>query len=288
MRGEQASKSDIVAGSVTAGCLSTLLGHPLDTIKVHKQVNPALANSSALQVVRFLSQGSFMRLFRGISAPMANQVLMNTVMFSTFDRTRSFASERLDGNAAAMGAGLLSGFATACLSTPADWFKIRSQISLSSSFDGSATSSLLSVLKRDAETNGKRRPFALIRTIYRGHLANLCREGVFTMVYLGLYDRARHALSTREGRHLKTVEVLVMSSTTGALAWIASYPFDTVKTIVQADRTVSTAEAARRLYRSSGVRGFFRGAGASTFRAMLVTSSRMVAYEMTLQILTTI
>ena len=57
-----------------------------------------------------------MILFRGISAPMTHQVLMNTVMFSTFDRTRSFASERLDGNVAAMGAGLLSGFATACLS----------------------------------------------------------------------------------------------------------------------------------------------------------------------------
>ena len=283
MRGEQASKFDIVAGSVAGGCLSTLLGHPLDTIKVHKQVNPALTNSSALQVVRYLSQGSIMRLFSGISAPMANQVLMNTVMFSTFDRTRSFASERLDGNAAAVGAGLLSGFATACLSTPADWFKIRSQMSLSSPFDGSTTSSLLSVLKSDAEMNGERRPLALIRTIYRGHVANLCREGVFTMVYLGLYDRARNALYSSEGRHIKTFEVLVVSSMTGALAWVASYPFDTVKTIVQADRTVSTAEAASRLYRLSGVKGFFRGAGASTFRAMLVTSSRMVAYEMTLQ-----
>ena len=102
-----------------------------------------------------------MILFRGISAPMTHQVLMNTVMFSTFDRTRSFASERLDGNVAAMGAGLLSGFATACLSMPADWFKIRSQISLSLLFDSSTTRSLLSVLKKDAETNGKHRPFAL-------------------------------------------------------------------------------------------------------------------------------
>ena len=184
MRGEQASRFDIVVGSVAGGCLSTLLGHPLDTIKVHKQVNPALTNSSALQVVRYLSQGSIMRLFRGISAPMANQVLMNTVMFSTFDRTRSFASERLDGNAAAVGDGLLSGFATACLSTPADWFKIRSQMSLSSPFDGSTTSSLLSVLRMDAEMNGERRHLAVIRTIYRGHVANLCREGVFTMVYV--------------------------------------------------------------------------------------------------------
>ena len=105
---------------------------------------------------------------------------------------------------------------------------------------------------------------------------------------LGLYDRARNALYSSEGRHIKTFEVLVVSSMTGALAWVASYPFDTVKTIVQADRTVSTAEAASRLYRLSGVKGFFRGAGASTFRAMLVTSSRMVAYEMTLQLLAAI
>ena len=89
-------------------------------------------------------------------------------------------------------------------------------------------------------------------------------------------------------------DVIGISSFTGACAWIANYPFDTVKTVIQAGGISSTTrqhtkinmtDTIRLVYNSGGFQAFWRGVGSSTFRAMLFTSSRMLAYEKTLQML---
>ena len=70
--------------------------------------------------------------FGGTGPPMANQIVMNSVMFTVFNGVKDAANEstQLNENAAPLVAGLVSGFATACISTPADWFKIKAQLSL--------------------------------------------------------------------------------------------------------------------------------------------------------------
>jgi len=315
-------QSHCIAGSITAGCFSTLLGHPLDTIKVHQQTNPRLSNgSSLLDVARLLARGDPSRLFRGMGPPMANQILMNSVMFTVFDVVKDAVAKNCSGgtgtisgeNSSAMVAGLFSGFATACLSTPADWIKIQAQISLSNDDNGGG------IGKRRSTTTSSRHDVASIlrhgvmrdgifpfftQTLYRGHVANLGREGVFTMVYLGLYDRISAAVKARRrhddgnngiyGDHdqtLGTGTVVAISSSTGACAWMCNYPFDTVKTVMQAGPSskrcerVTLRQAIRSIYNSGGWKAFWRGAGSSTLRAMLVTSSRMLAYEKTIQML---
>jgi hypothetical protein len=101
------------------------------------------------------------------------------------------------------------------------------------------------------------------------------------MVYLGLYHhQLASSFETEENRDL--VSVALTSSLTGALAWIVCYPFDTAKTLLQSGRTVDTVTA---LWQSKGIRGFYKGCGSSTGRAMLVTSSRMIAYEWSLGVM---
>ena len=78
---------------------------------------------------------------------------------------------------------------------------------------------------------------------------------------------------------------VLASATTGAGAWLACYPFDSVKTVQQgaslegADARASPMGAARSLAAKGGVGAFYRGAGASVVRAMMVTGTRMLAYE---------
>jgi hypothetical protein len=48
---------------------------------------------------------------------------------------------------------------------------------------------------------------------------------------------------------------------------------------------ITMKAAVQSIYNSGGFKAFWSGAGPSTFRAMLVTSSRMLAYEKTLQLL---
>jgi hypothetical protein len=130
------------------------------------------------------------------------------------------------------------------------------------------------------------------RTLYRGHVANLAREGVFTMVYLGLYDRIsrkmkEHIRDDDGDQQLSMGHIMMISSFTGACAWICNYPFDTLKTVIQGRTTtqkgISMGDAFRTIWKSGGVRAFYRGVTASTGRAMLVTSVRMLAYESTIQ-----
>jgi hypothetical protein len=113
---------------------------------------------------------------------------------------------------------------------------------------------------------------------YRGHVANLIREGLFTMVYLGLYDQV-----SPQGFG----PVALTSAGTGAVAWIASYPADTLKTVCQA-KGVSPSRALQQIWARTnndggtwrrGIGNLYKGCGASTGRAILVTSSRMIVYE---------
>ena len=78
--------------------------------------------------------------------------------------------------------------------------------------------------------------------------------------------------------------VAAASSTTGALAWVSSFPFDSVKSVQQAQPAgrvprCSPTAAAAQLWRQGGAAAFYRGVSASTFRAVLVTGSRLWTFE---------
>mgnify|MGYP005862296491 CR=1 FL=1 len=232
-----------IAGSTSAGIITTFVGHPLDTIKVHLQTQPIARNDGTWRTARTLwAQNA---LFRGIVPPLVNAVVMNTVMFAAFRSVKDVCGDSLT-------AGLLAGFASACISTPTDYIKIQAQINGKSSWE----------LVQKTLTSHP-------RTSFRGHTANLAREGVFTMVYLGLYDKVQPK---------GFVQVALTSSLTGAFAWISSYPFDTIKSVMQA-KPMSTLEALKTIHERGGIASFYRGCVPSTGRAMLVTSLRMITYE---------
>ena len=206
--------SEVVA-STAAGGMATILGHPLDTIKVRLQAaqRPDLGTvACGLQMLRKEGPAAF---GKGLGPPLTNAVLMNTLMFVCFREAR----KRLpDGTLGSLLAGLFSGVVTAGLSTPFDLVKIQAQLG--------------------NQADGRRLFLQLARTnprlLYTGHVANLGREGVFTAVYLGLYDALREIVSGPSGPGLSLGLVAATSATTGALAWVASYPFDVVKSLQQA------------------------------------------------------
>jgi solute carrier family 25 carnitine/acylcarnitine transporter 20/29 len=230
-----------VTAATGAGIVTTIVGHPLDTIKVHLQTNHGLKGTwdATKELVHKRS------LFRGILPPLANGIIMNTVMFSVFKRIKTATGD--DSIRSAMQAGMVSGFATAFISTPTDFVKIKAQLNDVRSLD---------VLKSTPPAH-----------LFRGHLANLGREGVFTMVYLGLYDQMNPT---------GFWQIAAASSLTGGLAWVISYPFDTVKTLMQSSSTLTYRGA---MVQIGNVAGYYRGCGASTGRAIMVTSLRMIVYE---------
>jgi len=255
-----------ILGSIVAGISSTVLGHPLDTIKTHLQTNLHL--HSSMEVLQKLR----LDVFRGMAPPLVNAIIMNSVMFSVFDAVEARVNNPFI-------AGILSGFATAIISTPTDYVKIHMQ--LSSSKQNRSTASIL--------FQNNRVDFTLLQKLYRGFTLNLAREGIFTMVYLGIYHwvMANNRSSEQSGDGSEKFNHLMFvagtSALTGAMAWVVSYPFDVAKTMVQSGssfqqvRTMLDGHSDGR--HGGGLNIFYRGCLPSTGRAMLVTSSRMIAYD---------
>lgn len=251
-----------------AGIASTVLGHPLDTIKTHLQTQSNA--KSTWQVARTLN----IHLFRGIAPPMVNAIVMNTVMFSVFDSVKEYVGDG-ESSSGRWIAGFLSGVATAMISTPTDYLKIHAQL--------------------NKRSNSKSSLAAWSKKLYTGNVVNIARESVFTMIYLGLYDyimmlsssslassldgEASSSQASERSTASGLVHVAAVSSLTGGLAWVASYPIDTVKSIRQSSHE-SSFQIGRRLFREGGgVAAFYKGCFTSTGRAILVTSSRMVTYQ---------
>lgn len=117
--------------STAAGVSSTLLGHPLDTLKVHIQTNPAFTaktnngtspqNRYRYPIVRaaqhLLRSNHYSSLvfFRGIGPPTANAAIMNILTFAVFNRVKEVFGG--DGYRASLAAGIISGLASAFVST---------------------------------------------------------------------------------------------------------------------------------------------------------------------------
>ena len=269
-----------VLASAAGGVLSTLLGHPLDCIKVRMQTGGGTGSAWAV-AANMLRHEGVSSFCRGITAPLANSIIMNSVMFVAFAEGR----KRLpDGASGALLAGAFSGIVQAKLTTPLDWAKIQAQCMKSSMGTGSRGSGVIFL---DAL---RKHPWL----VYTGHTMNLCREGVFTALYLGLYSHVRRASDGNGDGSSGLMSVAITSATTGAIAWLACYPFDTIKSVQQA-RASSPAKGKAATIRQAvsailqqggGLGGFYAGAGSSTLRAMLVTCSRLVAYESVAAIVT--
>jgi len=157
-------------------------------------------------------------------------------------------------------AGALAGVVSATLSTPADFIKIQHQVW------GTKAAPWWRLLKRQ--------PFT-------GHLANVLREGTFTSAYLGLYEIGKRVVAPTFA-----VETGLLAAMTGTLAWVASLPFDAVKTFQQMtpprSASIGIMQATEKIWRDGGARAFFAGIGPGMLRAAVITSLRLVVYDRTM------
>ena len=122
-----ASLTTEAAASAAAGVASTILGHPLDCVKVRLQT--AKQSGGRLTTLgcarQMLQQEGASAFARGVGPPLANAMLLNTVMFVCFAEARRHLPQTTVGS---LLAGGFSGVAQAFLTTPLDWLKIQVRV----------------------------------------------------------------------------------------------------------------------------------------------------------------
>jgi len=119
-----------------------------------------------------------------------------------------------------------------------------------------------------------------IHAFWKGIGAAWLREASYTSLRLGLYAPIKHAmgLTNNSSFFLK----FAAGSLAGAIGSTAGNPFDVLKTRMMASEGKATPKlsvAASTLYRSQGLKGFYRGLEANVMRAMVLNGTKMSCYD---------
>lgn len=93
-------------------------------------------------------------------------------------------------------------------------------------------------------------------------------------------DAARNGIARKE---VPTWKIATYGGLAGEALWLASYPFDVVKSKMQSDgfgtgqKYASMRDAVQQTWRGEGMRGFWKGLGPTLLRAMPVSAGTFIA-----------
>lgn len=126
-----------------------------------------------------------------------------------------------------------------------------------------------------------------VRSVFRGSVATLARDGPGSAAYFAAYEYIKRALSPRDpatGRptgELSLPAVTAAGAAAGVAMWIPVFPVDTVKSRLQtAEGNVSLGGVVRELYGKGGLKAFFPGFGPALTRAVPANAATFLGVEL--------
>lgn len=176
-------------------------------------------------------------------------------------------------------AGAFAGIANTVLSTPIEHIRIRLQTQPHGA--GRLYSGPLDVIRKLGSAG-----------VYRGTSVTLIREAsaygawFLSFEYMMNQDAKRNSIVRKE---IPTWKVAFYGGLAGEMLWIASYPFDVIKSKMQTDgfgekqRYKTMRNAFAQTFAQEGALGFWRGIAPTLLRAMPVSAGTFATVEMTLR-----
>ncbi|MCJ1311022.1 hypothetical protein MMC25_004692 [Agyrium rufum] len=117
--------------------------------------------------------------------------------------------------------------------------------------------------------------------LYRGQTVTVLREAQAYGVWFATFEALMNRDVERNGvkrEEISSWKVAFYGGLAGEALWIASYPFDVVKSKMQTDgfgkdmKFASMSDCVRRTWKGEGFRGFWKGIGPTLLRAMPVSA----------------
>ncbi|EPQ56195.1 mitochondrial carrier [Gloeophyllum trabeum ATCC 11539] len=276
------------------------VGYPFDTVKVRFQ-NPEIAHryrSTFNAITTIVREERVLGLYKGITSPLASCAFMNGLVFSSY---RFFMKVQLaDANAVPSLtqitlAGIGSGIVSSIITTPTELIKIHQQNTLGKT--PSARQVALDIFRKHG-----------VRGLYRGITATAIRDCGYGAYFFGYEATCRYFSRTPptaipstghpEAPILTWPVLLLAGAVAGIAGWVATFPFDVVKTRVQSTFgepiAAPSAAAETRLtpnpyrnilstiihsYRTEGLSVFFRGLAPTLIRAIPVNMVTFATFE---------
>lgn len=262
-----------MCGSLSGTC-STLLFQPLDLVKTRLQtlqsgVQPGSGRVGMVSVLLSVVRTErLLGLWKGVSPSFARTIPGVGIYFSTYYSVKQhFFQGRSPG---ALEAALLGGGArivAGVVMLPVTVIKTRFECGRYS------YRSVAGALRSVCQSEG---PAAL----FSGLTATLLRDVPFSGIYVMFYSQAKASLP-REISFSPSAPLANFSCgiVAGVLASLITQPADVVKTHVQVNPQLRTAEAIRYIYMEHGLQGFFRGAVPRSLRRTMMAAMAWTVYE---------
>uniref|UniRef100_UPI0025AEA252 mitochondrial glycine transporter A-like n=1 Tax=Doryrhamphus excisus TaxID=161450 RepID=UPI0025AEA252 len=269
--GTGAAIKAFVCGSLSGTC-STLLFQPLDLVKTRLQtlqstVQPGSGRIGMVTVLlNVVRTERLLGLWKGASPSFMRTIPGVGLYFSTYHSFKQHVFQ--EKSPGALGAALLGGGARAVAGVvmlPVTVIKARYECGRY------GYRSVTQALRRVCRTEG---PTAL----YSGMMATLLRDVPFSGIYVMFYGQ----LKTSWPREISVSAPLAnfcCGTLAGVLASLITQPADVVKTLVQVNPQLRTADAVRYIYVEHGLKGFLRGAVPRCLRRTLIAAMAWTIYE---------
>lgn len=283
---------DLTAGAA-GGIAQVLLGQPFDIVKVRLQTTTQY--SSAFDcATKILKNEGPLAFYKGTLTPLIGIGACVSVQFGAFHEARrrfedlnwkKYARRDLSYTQYYL-AGGFAGVINSVLSGPIEHVRIRLQTQPHGAdrlYNGP-----IDCIRKLSGHQG------VLRGLFRGQVVTVLREiqayGVWflTFEFLMNEDARRNNVARDTISHYK---VATYGGLAGEALWLASYPFDVVKSKMQSDgfgaqqKFSSMTDCFRKTYAAEGFLGFWRGLGPTMLRAMPVSAGTFAVVEMTMRAL---
>jgi len=274
---------DFVAGTF-GGMALVVTGHPFDTLKVRLQTAPPGHFSSFTDCVKqtFAKEGA-KGFYKGVGSPLVGVSAINSVLFFTWGRAQRLLQP--DKNVPLttyelICAGALTGLAVAFAEGPVDLVKSKMQVQYGT---GGQYKNSFDCARQLVINYG-------IRGLYQGILPTILRNVPANAAYFAGYEFMRRLFTGDAGgsgeRKLPAWAVLTAGAIGGIGYWVSCFPFDVIKSRIQTEPSdmaqrqyKSTWDAAVKLNKAEGWRGFWRGFTPCMLRACPANAACFFAYE---------
>lgn len=254
------------------GICAVLTGHPFDLVKVRLQTG--LYNSAIKCVKETVAKDGLFGLYRGVLPPLLGVTPMFAVSFWGYDVGKKLVSsftgkpvENFEIKHIST-AGFLSAIPTTLVAAPFERVKVMMQIQ-----EGAKAKSMGGVIAEMYRTGG-------IRSIFKGTVATLARDGPGSALYFATYEWVKKEL-TSPGQDLSLFAITTAGGCAGIAMWLGVFPIDTIKSTQQSSNVkVSISQATKGIYAKGGLKAFFPGVGPALARAFPANAATFLGVEL--------
>ncbi|KAJ3934468.1 MAG: hypothetical protein NXY57DRAFT_890064 [Lentinula lateritia] len=286
-----------VVTALSASCISTFAGYPLDSLKSRLQTTKTPISVPRLALTVYRDEG-ISGFYRGLAIPLLTISFVRAASFTIYNSTKDYFKKRewlvrdsiVDVSIIGGISGAMSGALISVGSTPFELVKVRRQleytIASSKGIHLSRAPGTFEAVRDIFRTSG-------IAGLYTGFRLHFTRDTTGTMLYFLEYDGMRYLLGRQRSGEQGPIPAgipipvslapFVCGSFAGVTSWALIYPLDVVKTKVQqralaGERYRGPFETFHRLIRGpdpdkpkpflAGVARIYRGLGVSAVRSI--------------------